>query len=145
MNTDLNGAPFKPLAGLIEPIRNTPVTPDNDDLFSTTPYNDINKYKKNNNKSNTKIEKLFIYLAILMCIFLLICILYWIFSNYLFFSLLLVLVSTILYTLLYIANINDYNENSTMHIKITSIGTIVILVLSTLMLLIIVKNKSRFT
>jgi len=148
MNTDLNGAPFKPLAGLIEPIRNTP---DNDDLFSTTPYNDhdhdhefINK-STYNKKSNTKIEKLFIYVAILLCIMLLVCILYWIFSNYLFFSLLLVLVSTILYTLIYIANFNDYVENSTTHKKITSVGTIVILVISTLMLLIVVKNKPRFT
>jgi cation transport ATPase len=149
MNTDLYGAPFKPLAGLIDPIKNTS---DKDAVFLTTPYNDEDstthkhKHKKHHNKkSNTKIEKLFIYLAILLCIILLVCILYWIFSNYLFFSLLLVLVSTILYTLIYIANFNDYVENSTTHKKITSVGTIVILVISTLMLLIVVKNKPRFT
>lgn len=143
MNTDLHGAPFKPLAGLIEPIKNTP---ENDDLFTTTPHNDDNIHiKKCNKKSNTNIEKIFIYLAILLCIILLICILYWLFSNYLFFSLLLVLVSTILYTLLYIANFHDHIENSTTHKKITSVGTIVILVVSTLMLLIIVQNKPRFT
>ena len=137
MNTDLNGAPFKPLAGLIEPIK---YIPENDKI--EVEYKHENTHHK---KSNTKIEQLFIYIAILLCIFLVVCILYWIFSNYLFFSLLLVLVSTILYTLIYIANFNDNIENSTTHKKITSVGTIVILVVSTLMLLVIVKNKSRFT
>jgi hypothetical protein len=130
------GAPFKPLAGLIEPIS---VQPDTPQETQEPPKKHIK-----HTSGNTKIEKIFIYLAILLCIALLTCILYWIFSNYLFYSILLVLVATILYTLLYIAEFRDYLEDTTTHKKITSIGTLVILVMSTLMLLVVVRNKRRF-
>ena len=134
------GAPFKPLAGLIEPI-SVEDTPQRSQ--ENMPKKQI-KRTLSNASGNTRIEKIFIYLAILLCIALLICILYWIFSNHFFYSLLLVLVATILYTLLYVADFRDYLEDTNTHKKITSAGTLVILVMSTLMLLVVVRNKRRF-
>ena len=136
------GAPFKPLAGLIEPISVQQELPELPQKPKAKSCKTITK--PINHSGNTKIEKIFIYLAILLCIALLICILYWIFNNYIFHSLLLVLVATILYTLIYIAGFRDSVEDVTTHKKITSVGTLVILVMCTVMLLVVVRNKRGF-
>ena len=151
------GAPWKPLTGLIDPFTSGPNSIDKHSLYDTS--KELTKEKpdekiveqfvdtplqKQNTNSSTGIEKIFIYVAILLCIAIIVSILYYIFNNYLFHSLVLVFVSIVLYTLLYIANFKDI-ENTNTHTKITSGVTIVILVFSVLMLLIIVKNKRRFT
>ena len=166
MNKESTGAPWKPLTGLIDPFESGPTGPneliepnelnelnyDTDkeiihEMFSETP-NDTSKNSKKEvvrTEGNTSVEKIFLYIAMLLCIGLLVGLAYWILNYNIFYSLLIVLVSVILYCLVYIANFKDYIENTDTHTKVTSGWTIVTLALTTIMLLIVVKNKGRFT
>ena len=172
MNKENTGAPWQPLTGLIDPFESGPNNEPNEsneldeqerqnydsykdtpnksllETFSETP-NELRKKNTNINvvrsQTNTPIEKTFLYIAMLLCTGLLIGLIYWVMNKHLFYSLLIVLVSIILYCLVYIANFKDYIENSNTHEKVTSGWTIVTLALTTIMLLIVVKNKGRFT
>jgi len=152
------GAPWKPLTGLIDPFTSGPNNVDDHAYYDTSKETLKNSsqelivetfvdssLQEQNTNSSTSIEKIFIYIAILLCIGIIVSILYFIFNNYLFYSLILVFVSIVLYTLLYIAEFKDNIKNSNTHSKITSGATIVILIFSVIMLLIIVRNKRRFT
>ena len=157
MNKENTGAPWKPLTGLIDPFESGTTGPDElnydkekeiqyetfKEYLSETPTN--SKKQVVRSQDNTPLEKLFLYIAMILCSGLLIGLIYWVMNKHLFYSLLIVLVSVILYCLVYIANFKDYIENSNTHEKITSGWTIVTLALTTVMLLIVVKNKGRFT
>ena len=158
MNKENTGAPWKPLTGLIDPFESgTNDQNDQNDLnydtdkeilyetFSETPNGKPKETQVIESQGNTPIEKIFLYIAMLLCIGLLTGLVYWVMNSHLFYSLLIVLVSVILYCLVYIANFKDYIENTNTHSKVTSGWTIVTLALTTIMLLIIVKNKGRFT
>ena len=169
MNNESMGAPWKPLTGLIDPFENGPddskyeevdeevdeetsaeINDKLNETFINSSYETPNvnikesKYKNFAPKPNSPIEKIFLYIAMLLCIGILVGLVYWVFSTHVFYSLLIVLVSVIFYCLVYIANFRDYIENTTTHAKITSGWTIVTLALCTLMLLVVVKNKRRF-
>jgi hypothetical protein len=159
MNKENTGAPWKPLTGLIDPFESGPDSDENNMNFydkdkdsydtqsveETTETFESPSTKVVRSQENTPIEKIFLYVAILLCIGLLVALVYWVMNNHLFYSLLIVLVSVILYCLVYIANFKDYIENTNTHTKVTSGWTIVTLALTTMMLFIVVRNKGRFT
>jgi hypothetical protein len=164
MNNESMGAPWKPLTGLIDPFEdgsndsnyeeiNEETTAEiNEKLneqFQNSSYGTPNedtesKFINLTPKPNSPIEKIFLYVAMLLCIAILVGLVYWVFNTHVFYSLLIVLVSVIFYCLVYIANFRDYVEDTNTHQKITSGWTIVTLALCTLMLLVVVKNKRRF-
>lgn len=149
---NLNDAAWKPLTGLIDPFTGTTdtqyetryETQDNTYMPTCTSVKNNTPSTPNINK-NTYIEKIFIYLSIILCVALLCGFSYYIFNNHIYYSLISVLLCTILYALLFIANTSEYIEDATMHKKITYGITFFIFGISTMMLFVIVRNKGYFT
>ena len=151
------GAPWQPLTGLIDPFVSgsdidEPIKPTSP--YVITPDMSVKQEKEEEDTEesqsqsplqllqpfqyNTRIEQMFLYLAIMLCIGLLIAILYWVFNKHLFYSLIIVLITVILHILLNFAQL----ENSK---NIMSIGSILLLVTGIILLIIIVRNKRKFT
>jgi len=151
---NLNGSAWKPLTGLIDPFTGTTDAQHEtryetqDSIYmpmcSSVKNNTPSTHNANINK-NTYVEKLFIYLSIILCVALLCGFAYYTFNNHIYYSLISVLLCTILYALLFIANTSEYIEDATMHKKITYGITYFIFAISTMMLFIIVRNKRYFT
>lgn len=146
------GAPFKPLAGLIDPfigsidtplVKNTQpqYIPSALSISKLTPVNSITPSAES--IKNTYLENIFIYIAIILCIGILACALYWICNKSIFYSLVTVFVFILFYNLFYITILNT-NDDSIMITRIHYTAHTLIFILSILMLLIVIRNKRSF-